>query len=383
MARKRRYQSVRPKLENGQWKLRFYDLNGRRRTKCLGTRETTTAAEAKRAADDFLRPINNAAGGLVAARERSVGDVAAQWRKAIKPTRDRSATARSYEWAIDLIGKPAGGLIECPIHLINRTDIHEWLAAHRLNYRPRSLRLLKAVLSGLLEWAVEWGWLVHNPAHGRYRGLPKVERKQREIPTPEQFRRLLEFSDIEPRTMLSLAALSGLRQGEIAALRRSDVELIGDNPPRYRINVVRHWHRNEFIEGTKNRKSRTVVVGPAVWNALQSWYVVAPKSDLIFPGLKPGRPKTLDAVIQHHVRPLAEKLGLPRFSWHTLRAAYASWGRDAGVRQEVVRDQLGHSSISMTADIYTFTGDRGDVAERVESLLTEPRSRNPGPQAVQ
>jgi integrase len=120
-----------------------------------------------------------------------------------------------------------------------------------------------------------------------------------------------------------------------------------------------------------------------VWNALQDWFTVAPESHLVFPGKKPGRPKTMAAVLQCQIQPLAEKLGLARFSWHCLRAAYASWGRDAGVRQEVVRDQLGHRSVAMTADVYTFTGDRGDVAERVEGLLVEPRSGNPGPQAVQ
>ena len=54
-------------------------------------------------------------------------------------------------------------------------------------------------------------------------------------------------------------------------------------------------------------------------------------------------------------------------------------GSAAGVQVEVLRDQMGHSTAALTLDVYTFTDDRGDVAERIEALLVEPPETEPRP----
>ena len=70
------------------------------------------------------------------------------------------------------------------------------------------------------------------------------------------------------------------------------------------------------------------------------------------------------------MKPTAERLGLPRFSWHDFRHAYTTWGRKAGVEAEVMRDQVGHTSVLMTQDVYShLDDDQGEAAERIGDFV--------------
>jgi len=53
-------------------------------------------------------------------------------------------------------------------------------------------------------------------------------------------------------------------------------------------------------------------------------------------------------------------------SWHDFRHTYATWGRLAGMKAETMRDQLGHSSVLTTLDIYSHAQD-----QTVEAALIE------------
>ena len=81
--------------------------------------------------------------------------------------------------------------------------------------------------------------------------------------------------------------------------------------------------------------------------------------------IRTNSPIDLNRVLERLIKPIEEKLGLPRFSWHDFRHAYTTWGRQAGVEAEVMRDQVGHASVAMTQDVYTHFGDRGAAADRI------------------
>ncbi len=66
---------------------------------------------------------------------------------------------------------------------------------------------------------------------------------------------------------------------------------------------------------------------------------------------------------------MARRLGLPAFSWHDLRHAYTTWGRRAGVAAEVMRDQVGHTSVLLTQDVYSHLEDDGSVAKRIGTFV--------------
>ena len=82
--------------------------------------------------------------------------------------------------------------------------------------------------------------------------------------------------------------------------------------------------------------------------------------------IRANSPIDLNRALERVVKPAAVRLGLPRFSWHDFRHAYTTWGRKAGVEAEVMRDQVGHTSVLMTQDVYShLDDDQGEAAERI------------------
>ena len=68
--------------------------------------------------------------------------------------------------------------------------------------------------------------------------------------------------------------------------------------------------------------------------------------------------------------------GLPHLTFHGLRHAHATLALSAGVNPKIVSERLGHSSISVTMDIYSHVlpGMQEEAALAVEQLLERPVS---------
>ncbi len=69
--------------------------------------------------------------------------------------------------------------------------------------------------------------------------------------------------------------------------------------------------------------------------------------------------------------PLLERAGLPHMRFHDLRHSCASLLLAEGVHPKVVQEMLGHSSISVTLDIYSHVlpSMQADAAEKMDRLL--------------
>ncbi len=98
--------------------------------------------------------------------------------------------------------------------------------------------------------------------------------------------------------------------------------------------------------------------------------------DLVFANLA-GNPLDRHNLLHSHLKPTAEKLGLPReIDFRSFRTMHASMMRREG-RLEIARDNMGHSggTGSITLDVYskTWCDERVDtVTKVVESVMTEP-----------
>ena len=118
----------------------------------------------------------------------------------------------------------------------------------------------------------------------------------------------------------------------------------------------------------KSVKSRRVVTVPEkAVELIEEWRgqcAFTESTDFAF-SIRTNSPIDLNREMERTIKPVAEKLGLHRFSWHDFRHAYTTWGRQAGVEAEIMRDQVGHSSVAMTQDIYTHLDDRTGAAEKI------------------
>ena len=80
-------------------------------------------------------------------------------------------------------------------------------------------------------------------------------------------------------------------------------------------------------------------------------------------------------LVQRHFLPLLEGAGLRRIRFHDLRHTFGSMLIQAGAPLTYVRDQMGHSSIKITVDIYGHLIPSADIAymDRLEQAATSPQ----------
>ncbi len=162
--------------------------------------------------------------------------------------------------------------------------------------------------------------------------------------------------------LLTLALTTGLRRGEMLALRWADVDL-----ERRTVTIKRtvdYIPRYGYVENEqKTEAGRRVVLLPSfVVEMLKQHRVEQLEArlkaggawedrDLVFTDLSGGyfNPRYLEKLM----RKVVAEAGLPHITLHGLRHSAATLLLSMGVPLKVVQEILGHSSYSITADIYT------------------------------
>lgn len=205
-----------------------------------------------------------------------------------------------------------------------------------------------------------------------------------DIPTRDEVRRVIAAArEGYGRTLLMLAAFSGLRASELRGLRWQDLEL-EDGVLHVRQRADRY---NEIGRPKSASGERAVPIGPMAVNTLRHWKLACSKGsagDLVLP-TRTGAPQTLNNIVTRIWIPAQVKAGVvhadgkAKYSgFHSLRHFYASWcinrRKDGGLELPVktVQTRLGHASIVMTLDRYghLFPGDDGaELAEAERAIF--------------
>jgi len=153
--------------------------------------------------------------------------------------------------------------------------------------------------------------------------------------------------------------LAGLRWGESAALRSSDVEW-----ERGWIFVQRTWSdKGRRLETCKDGEIRKVKVPASLLSALRTQRETMALEGRVKDWTPEQRqllfPTTAGQIMRHghfyeHVwQPLMAKAALPHRKYHATRHSYATWMLDEGADVRWVQAQLGHATIAQTVDTYT------------------------------
>lgn len=225
-------------------------------------------------------------------------------------------------------------------------------AGHTDNTRLKSIRVLRAALNK----AVKLRMLTHNPC--AVLDIPRVERREVIPLEPEQCHTL--FAECESHRIgdvITLAAMTGLRKGELFALPWSAVNL--------REGVLTVRQTLQEIKGklklkiTKTKSSRRVVtLEPLAIQALMNRLDKAKAEgfepdevELCFTDTQGGflRNSNFDRNIWH---PIRDNVGIPDVKFHDLRHTQASLMLHAGVDMKVIQQRLGHASYLTTANMY-------------------------------
>jgi integrase len=270
----------------------------------------------------------------------------------VKPTRTPN-TYRSYEGVVRChVNEHIGGIRVANLQAVQVQGLYSEMERGGASARMR--QLAHAVLHKAMAQAVKWGMLPGNPCSAVDR--PRVARKEMKTLTPEQTHHLLVTA--RPHRLWALFVLAvgtGMRQGELFALRWEDIDLED--------GTVFVQHTLEEIDGKfrlKEPKSaagrrRIELPGFAVEalhehrkRMLAEGHLAGP----VFCDRRGGWLRKSNFTRQIY-KPLLERAGLPDIRFHDLRHGHATLMLALGEHPKVVQERLGHSQITLTMDTYS------------------------------
>ncbi len=374
--------SIRKRVWRGRdvWFIDYIAADGRRIRQTIGEgeegRRLARKVLAQREAEARLGILH-----LPGRQTARFGEYADSWLERVR-ARVKPKTAELYTIVVERHLRPAFG--EARLGSISRGDIEAFLAGKRAATRrgrcgqatplaPSTVNCILTVLKLIFADAVDHGALADNPA-ARVKPLrPQGQSEPLRVLTPDEIARLLEVAEEPYRTLYLLVVHTGLRLGEVLALRWRDVDLqAGLLYVRRHVGRLRDGDRYVLREGPpKSRHSyRTLDLPPSVVEALLAHPAGDdPQRDYVFRSRTGGPmdPANLRAAFRRHLA-LA---GLPEVRLHDLRHTHAALLIAANVHPRAIQARLGHGSITVTLGTYGHLmpdATRG-VGERVEALL--------------
>lgn len=243
---------------------------------------------------------------------------------------------------------------------------------------PKTVRDIIGTLSALFNFAKapQRRWAVDNPCEGVE--LPAVpERTEIRFLTLEEVDAAVAhvpkgmYREIDKALILT-AAMTGLRKGELAALRWRDIDW-----PAARIRVRQNYVRGEFGTPKSKRSTRSVPMADEVGAALERLHRSSrcqADDDLVFGHPATGGPLPKANVTRRFRRAL-EAAGLDSSRrFHDLRHTYGTRMAAAGVPMRTLQEWMGHRDLA-TTQIYADYAPSAHEAEMVARAFARGTNR--------
>lgn len=338
-------------------------------------------------------------GMLIKPTGETLAQFFARWLPSVAMSR-KPATAESYRWIAEtyilprLAGIVLGKLQARDVSLLlanmqrkpRKTSVAKKTEAPQ-PLAPRTKRYVAAVLHAACAQAVKEGILPRNPCDAVT--LPRQERREMQALSPEQAASFIEAAKADGQgPLLTIAILTGLREGELFGLKWSDADLDAGM-----LRVVRGLQWVARKKGDKNlpqwrwtegktARSRRNVTLPAI-TALRKQKAQQAQDrlragsawtdlDLVFAS-ELGTPLRPSNIARRHLAPVLAAAGCPPIRFHDLRHSHATLLLAAGENVKVVSERLGHASVVLTMDTYqhVLPGMQRGAADRLEAILAD------------
>jgi integrase len=261
---------------------------------------------------------------------------------------------------------PAFG--SCSISELNRGGIETVLSSLRQRgHAGGTLRGVRATFSTVLQTAVERGYVERNIAHGiriRSTGV----RNERRFYSPAQVQQLLLELQDPCRTVVQVAVLTGLRIGEILALRWKRIDLL-----RGTLEVAETFSDGQFGPPKTRSSHRVIPISSALQSVLTAHrfgkFEALPDS-LVFTTRK-GTPLSAKNLYKRELALACDRIKQPRISWHSFRHTHATLLTEVGESIKTTQSLLGHSDLGTTLNTYSHVipASQRRAVERVSEVM--------------
>lgn len=285
----------------------------------------------------------------------------------------KPATLQAYHWRLQKHVFPTFG--DLTLTSITRGAVKKWaggMLEQGLNYDTAFGCLL--TLSSVLSEAVEDGVLSVNPLQRAGKLLPRpktLAEQEMEIFTEDEEQAVLTTAQRTCPTFYPMVLTffrSGLRVGEVLGLHREDV-----NVKDRTLAVRRQWTRWQ-LQTPKSGKPRVVEIPQRLVDSLKDWIALQdleaaqagrPTPQILFPGGTGGTRHHASYMSENRLRyalwyPLLKAATVRRLDLHAVRHTYASRLLAKGDSLKHIQQQLGHASLTTTANTYLHLSPGGN-----------------------
>ncbi len=348
----------------GRYRESFLDSNGKesrvKRAVILGSRkELPTKRLAERRMEVFLAPVNSLS--YRPGRVATIEEFAERWRVEILSKR-KPSTIHAAESHLRNQILPALGKIR-----LNELGVETQQSfVTRLSGTISRKMLLNVLgtLSSILTTAQNWGYVCEGLNFRKLTLPEKAITERAACFTLDDVAAIINTAAGQYRVMFAIAAMTGLRAGEILALQKSDIDL-----ERNLLTVRRSVWRGK-LQTPKTSNSQAVLPVPEALARIVREYIASLKSDWLFLNSQ-GHFFIAENVVRQALVPILDKFKIQRCGFHAFRHFHSSVLLSSGAAPQVAQAQLRHSDARITLGIYGhIVGDaHREAVEKVASVL--------------
>lgn len=342
-----------------------------RRSQVIGSvAEIPTVREARQILSELLRKLNSGEH-----RPQAVWTfgsfVKDRWKPDVYPSL-KFSSKKYYDNMVNTHLMPV--FEETQLRLITRENVQSFLAAKVEGGSSwKTVKHIRTVFGTILEAAVRDDLLISNPV--RRTRMPRRAVVEESAPiSPDVLQDLLERLAEPSRSIATLLVMTGLRIGELLALRWQDVDL-----DKGVLSVNRTVYEGHFDEPKSKRSRRRIPLGPKSLDVFRSLRKAeASPSDLIF-AARNGSPLSRRNLLNRQLKPACKALGLEGANWHWMRHVHATLLDSVGAPLGTVQALLGHASPEVTREVYigSVPENARTAIEGVEKLIGPKRTQIP------
>ena len=272
-----------------------------------------------------------------------------------------------------------------PLHIqayyadrLKRGRIRKSRQEERPGLSPQTVVHHHTLLHKALQDAVRWQLVPTNPADAV--DPPKIAKQEMKILDREGIKKLVERSMSSPYYIAVVIAVStGMRRGEILALRWEDVDLESGQIMVSKSLQQTHG-RALAVKGTKTGKTRVIPISGKTVQELKRHRGAQAQNKLLLAsdyqdnGLVCCRTDgsfIVPDLLTNSFTRIVDRAGVNRVRFHDLRHTHVALLIAQGEHVKVISERLGHSSISITMDRYghLFPSLNRSAADKFDEAL--------------